>query len=287
MYSKLIEPYIKEYINELDKSIIVDIIDYSMKDGKCIRGFIVKHLMNIISNNELDFWENIVIVEIINTVSLILDDLPCMDNDKYRRNKLCTHLKFGESESILTSFYMISEVNKLFNKFIEKISCEYDEIKVKKIENIYKKINEKFTGELVLGQLLDLKKDAYQFVNYKVDEQDVDLLTMIYKTGTLFSLCFVLGGSISILYDKEFNLEDYKKMGESFGIMYQIMDDFKDYETDKEETNYVRKVGRDKALRIYKSNKSKLEKLLEDNGIMTEELNELINVIDKNLNMNL
>ena len=36
MYSKLIEPYIKEYINELDKSIIVDIIEYSMKDGKCI-----------------------------------------------------------------------------------------------------------------------------------------------------------------------------------------------------------------------------------------------------------
>ena len=34
-------------------------------------------------------------------IPLIHDDLPCMDNDKLRRGKLSTHVKFGESTAVL------------------------------------------------------------------------------------------------------------------------------------------------------------------------------------------
>ena len=46
-------------------------------------------------------------VECIHSYSLIHDDLPCMDNDKFRRGKLSTHAKFGESTAVLAgnSFY--------------------------------------------------------------------------------------------------------------------------------------------------------------------------------------
>merc|ERR1711990_1263768 len=40
-------------------------------------------------------------VECIHSYSLIHDDLPCMDNDKIRRGKPSTHIKFGESTAIL------------------------------------------------------------------------------------------------------------------------------------------------------------------------------------------
>ena len=40
-------------------------------------------------------------VECIHAYSLIHDDLPCMDNDNFRRGKLSTHKKFGESTAIL------------------------------------------------------------------------------------------------------------------------------------------------------------------------------------------
>ena len=40
-------------------------------------------------------------VECIHAYSLIHDDLPCMDNDKMRRGKPSTHIKFGESTAVL------------------------------------------------------------------------------------------------------------------------------------------------------------------------------------------
>ena len=40
-------------------------------------------------------------VEAIHAYSLIHDDLPCMDNDKIRRGKPSTHIKYGEASAIL------------------------------------------------------------------------------------------------------------------------------------------------------------------------------------------
>ena len=37
----------------------------------------------------------------VHTYSLIHDDLPCMDNDDYRRGKLTNHKVFGESTAVL------------------------------------------------------------------------------------------------------------------------------------------------------------------------------------------
>ena len=81
-------------------------------------------------------------VECIHSYSLIHDDLPCMDNDKLRRGKPATHIKFGESTAILSgnslltlAFEMIAEKNynikpnkKNFNfKKISRMcrSCRY------------------------------------------------------------------------------------------------------------------------------------------------------------------
>ena len=57
-------------------------------------------------------------VECIHSYSLIHDDLPCMDNDKMRRGKPSTHVKFGESSAVLAgnslltlAFEIISDKN--------------------------------------------------------------------------------------------------------------------------------------------------------------------------------
>ena len=55
-------------------------------------------------------------VECIHSYSLIHDDLPCMDDDKLRRGKITTHIKFGEATAVLAgnslltlAFEMISD----------------------------------------------------------------------------------------------------------------------------------------------------------------------------------
>lgn len=288
MYNELIQPYIKTYLEELGESQMTDIIAYSLKDGKCLRGFIVKHIMNVLSKNKIDLWEPIVAVEIIQATSLILDDLPCMDNDKVRRSKVCTHIKFGECESILTSFYMCSQVAKLLSKTVT--SLKQTNIKLTKddlarVNETYNVISQNFSEKLVLGQLLDLNRDVGKMFNYKIEPEEIDIVTVIYKTSSLFSICFALGGSIGLLYHKDLELGDFEMMGKSFGIMFQIMDDFKDFEQDVNGYNFVRKVGKEKALEIYNDNKKDLKSLLSKNRIYTKEFKKLIKFVDDRIKL--
>lgn len=289
MYNELIQPYIKIYLDELGKSQMAEIIEYSLKDGKCLRGFIVKHIMNVLSQGKVDLWEPIVAVEIIQATSLILDDLPCMDNDKVRRSKVCTHIKFGECESILTSYYMCSQVAKLLSKTITSLkqtNIKLTKEDISKVNDTYNVISQNFSEKLVLGQLLDLSKDVHKMFNYKIDPDEIDIVTVIYKTSSLFSICFALGGSIGMLYDKEIELGDFEIMGKSFGIMFQIMDDFKDFEQDKDGYNFVRRIGKEKAIEIYNENKDEFKSLLKKNKLYTKEFKKLISFVDTRLKNN-
>ena len=101
--NKEIEPYLRNYTENLDNSKISKALIYSLEGGKCIRGYIVKIIMESFQSDI--FWEPIVAIELLQAATLIIDDLPSMDNDTYRRNKLSTFVVFGENETILTSFF--------------------------------------------------------------------------------------------------------------------------------------------------------------------------------------
>lgn len=48
-------------------------------------------------------------VEMVHTYSLIHDDLPCMDNDDYRRGKPTNHKVFGEANAVLAGDALLTE----------------------------------------------------------------------------------------------------------------------------------------------------------------------------------
>ena len=50
-----------------------------------------------------------VALECVHTYSLIHDDLPCMDNDDYRRGKLTNHKVFGEAVALLAGDGLLTE----------------------------------------------------------------------------------------------------------------------------------------------------------------------------------
>ena len=47
-------------------------------------------------------------VELLHCASLIIDDLPCMDNDSVRRNRASVHVQFGEATAILAAFALVA-----------------------------------------------------------------------------------------------------------------------------------------------------------------------------------
>ena len=108
-------------------------------------------LLKLIFN--LDYKKLIIIgsaIECVHSYSLIHDDLPCMDNDKLRRGKPSTHIKFGESTAVLAG-------NSLLTMAFEILSNSNLKINDKTKVNLIKKIS-KCSGHLGIagGQFLDL-----------------------------------------------------------------------------------------------------------------------------------
>jgi geranylgeranyl pyrophosphate synthase len=50
---------------------------------------------------------HIAVVELIHSASLVLDDLPCMDNATFRRSRPAAHVQFGEATAILAAFALV------------------------------------------------------------------------------------------------------------------------------------------------------------------------------------
>lgn len=282
MFYEQLKGDLEKYYKELHECQIKKVLKYSLEGGKCIRGFIVKHLINKISNNKIDIWYPIVAIELIHGVSLIIDDLPCMDNDKVRRNKPSTFVKFGERHAILVSLYGISEAFRLLfdGILILKQKTKIDDIEyIKVLHNIISEWSELIGKNLIVGQMLDLKENVEKLINYKVTNYNNKNI-IIYKTCSLFIFTFLLG---AIFSGEKVNLTDFKRMGYCFGIMFQIMDDFKDMNEDDSDINYILINGKNNSIQVYLEAKNELLKLLENNNILTIELLNLISIIDNKI----
>ena len=94
--------YLKRLILKQKSSELLNPMKYGLlPGGKKIRSKLIVDVGKIFN---IDYNKLIQIgaaVECIHAYSLIHDDLPCMDNDKLRRGKISTHVKYGESTAIL------------------------------------------------------------------------------------------------------------------------------------------------------------------------------------------
>ena len=94
--------FLKTFLSKQGKSKLTSAMKYGLfPGGKKIRSKILTDIGSLLS---VDYKSLIAIgaaVECIHAYSLIHDDLPCMDDDKIRRGKPSTHIKFGESTAVL------------------------------------------------------------------------------------------------------------------------------------------------------------------------------------------
>ena len=284
MFNTTIRPYIKDSIDMIKNYQIKEVLEYNIYEGKCIRGFITKYVMNKLSDGSIDESFPIFLIESLQSLSLILDDLPCMDNSIMRRNKKSTHLKFTESETLLTSVYVAM---KLQARLIEKIyDCNEKTVfyyKKEKLDrtSIVRILNEALDENIILGQLLDLghKYDDILEQHSLSKIYNKDTMIIILKTSSLFSLAFLLGVFFS--NKSGIDIHDFSNMGIHYGILYQIVDDLLDYNEDcKKNYNYVRSVGIDKVSPIYTEHKTKLLYLLKKYDLFNDEFCKIIDILD-------
>ena len=233
-----------------DKNILKESIDYSLLNfGKLIRGSILLIGLDDLNIDYKDYIDIATALEMIQTYTLIHDDLPIMDNAKIRRGKLTNHLVYNSGISLQAADAILSDSFKVIAN--SKIK---DELKVKIIAKISERIG---TNGICYGQILDLLNEQNPVKNKE------DILKIIeYKTSSFFILIFEIIGLI-----KEIDTEKLNKLGLYIGYAFQIKDDLNDY--------LNQSVGKDNGIDINKSTVNKIIGI-DNTKILYEKLNNKI-----------
>jgi farnesyl diphosphate synthase len=222
--------YLKNFINKQNNSKLVPVMKYGLfPGGKKIRS---KILIDIGSLLSIDYKTLITIgaaVECIHAYSLIHDDLPCMDDDKIRRGKPSTHVKFGESSAVLAG-------NSLQTMACEILASPSLKIKEKIKISLIKKLSE-CSGHLGIagGQYLDLNYEKRKISKNKIIEMEKK------KTGKLFSFCCAVPAILRNKSNKE--IKFFENIGLNIGLLFQIADDLIDFRGDSKKAG--KKTGKD------------------------------------------
>lgn len=151
-------------------------------------------------------------VEMIHTYSLIHDDLPCMDNDDYRRGKLTNHKVYGEAIAVLAGDGLLTAAFHTITK------AEFDaKTRIRAVE-----VLAKCAGELgmVGGQVLDMQSEQRQCTRQEV----LDIQSR--KTGALIKAACMLGVLAGNGSDEQ--LESAAEFAKHLGLAFQIRDDMLD-----------------------------------------------------------
>jgi farnesyl diphosphate synthase len=209
--------FLKNFLRRQGNSKLIPAMKYGLfPGGKKIRSKILIDIGSILS---IDYNTLIIIgsaVECIHAYSLIHDDLPCMDDDKIRRGKPSTHIKFGESTAILAG-------NSLQTMACEIIASSDLQINERIKISLIKKLSE-CSGHLGVagGQYLDLSYEKKKISKQKIIEMEIK------KTGRLFSFCC----SVPAIIKKENNkkIRFFEDIGSKIGLLFQIADDLIDFE---------------------------------------------------------
>ena len=97
-----LEEFFKGKDNSGSLEIIISAEKYSLLGGgKRIRPFLVNEVARVLGASLESSMPFAMAVEMIHTYSLIHDDLPCMDNDDFRRGKPSNHKVYGEAYAML------------------------------------------------------------------------------------------------------------------------------------------------------------------------------------------
>ncbi|MDP8263354.1 MAG: polyprenyl synthetase family protein [Candidatus Ancaeobacter aquaticus] len=155
-------------------------------------------------------------IELIHTYSLIHDDLPCMDNDDFRRGKPTTHKVYGDAIAVLTGDALLTRAFQIFAR----------NPKIGGAQLIEKIAHAAGSHGLIGGQVIDLESEGK-----RVTAKTLEYIHR-HKTGSLISVAIEAGALIGKASRKQ--LFALKTFGDNIGLTFQISDDILDITGTKE-----------------------------------------------------
>ena len=292
-YIELIDKNINEFMPVEYPQRIFKAMKYTVTlPGKRLRPVMCLETCRMFGGNYEDAIPTACAIEMLHAQTLIHDDLPCMDNDDYRRGKLTNHKVFGEAHAVLAGDALLTFAPQLILKHSKNLGAE----------KLIKILEEYFQAAgaygVIAGQVVDIESEklmqSFEFSG-KIDIEKSELEKTLeyihtHKTGDLFKLALRTGAIIADANDEQLN--QITEFGQNLGVAFQIADDILDETSTFEQMGKT--IGKDKAegkltyTSLYGLEKSKEElnklidrcfNILERNNLKSEVFEQILNKI--------
>lgn len=195
-------------------------------------------------------------IEMIHTYSLVHDDLPAMDNDRYRRGKLTTHAKYGEAMGILAGDGLLTYAFETAAKAFDQVEDSADGARVARAMQVL--ANKAGVYGMLGGQVIDVESEGQPGMTLERIMQ-IHML----KTAALIEVSLMTGAILAGADD--IRITQLEQAARAVGIAFQIQDDILDITSTQEvlgkpvgsdarneKTTYVTLCGMDAAVREVK-----------------------------------
>ncbi|WP_432358666.1 polyprenyl synthetase family protein [Sporosarcina sp. UB5] len=181
--------------------------------GKRIRPLLVLAVLADFGKMSDDALKVACAAELIHTYSLIHDDLPCMDDDDFRRGKPTNHKVYGEAAAVLAGDALQT---RAFGILASLEHTNPEQI----IKLVALLADASGANGMVGGQILDMEGETAALSLQELEE------VHMHKTGALLSFCIEAGAILSDAGDDE--LQMLRQYAKNIGLAFQIKDDILD-----------------------------------------------------------
>ncbi len=200
---------------------VVEAARYSlMAGGKRIRPVLALAVADMLGIETDKAMPYACAIEMIHTYSLIHDDLPCMDDDSWRRGRKTCHIVYGEALAVLAGDALL---NRAYELLLETIDVQQPASR----EAALQIASAAGSRGMIGGQTLDLAAEKNQ-----ISASEMQKLHMM-KTGALLKAPIIAMVKLAGLKaDRQIAFEMY---AEAIGLAFQIQDDILDVVSDREQ----------------------------------------------------
>lgn len=195
---------------------VTEAMRYSLlAGGKRVRPALCIAACELVGGTEEQAMPAACAMEMIHTMSLIHDDMPCMDNDDLRRGLPTCHKKFGENTALMAGDALLAYA-------FEHVARASTGVAVDKVVRVIAFLGKAVGAEgLVAGQIVDLGSEGDSTVSLETLEY-----IHIHKTAALLESSNVCGAILGGATEDE--IERLSKYALYVGLLFQVVDDILD-----------------------------------------------------------
>ena len=223
-YTGEVEAVIEAYLpaDTGHQKTVLSALNYSMRaGGKRLRPLLMRETYRLFGGTGREIEPFMAAIEMIHTASLVHDDLPCMDNDEYRRGKPTTWVTYGYDMAVLAGDALLIYAIETAAKALPLTD------RPERVAEAMGMLARK-TGiyGMIGGQVVDV-----ELTNQEISAEKLDFIYRL-KTGALLEASMMIGALLGGATTRE--LHKTEQLAAAIGLAFQIQDDILDVTSTQE-----------------------------------------------------